>query len=145
MAERHQLVKCPPHEVWEVLASGDSYARWVVGTQRILGVDSSWPAVGAELCFQAGLGPLRVTDKCVVRVCEPGHRLELEAKAEPFGSARIAFTLAPWGDYTLVTLLEHPLRGPGVRLYGPISERLLQMRNHSLLANLAQVVGADGG
>lgn len=143
MAQRHQLVKCPPHGVWRVLANGDSYARWVVGTQKILRVDPTWPAVDAELRFQAGLGPLHIKDSCIVRICEPQHRLELEAIAQPFGTARIAFTLTPWGDYTLVTLTEHPLLGSGARLYGPISERLLHLRNRSLLINLAQVAVGD--
>jgi len=131
MAERHQLVKCSPDQVWRILASGDSYARWVVGTQRILSVDAAWPAVGAELCFQAGVGPLRITDSCVVRISEPEHRLELEAMADPFGTARIAFTLSPWR------------LGPGARLQGAVSERLLHMRNRRLLDNLARVAVTD--
>lgn len=139
MAKRHQLVKCSPDQVWRILASGDSYARWVVGTQKILSVDAAWPAVGAELRFQAGLGPLRIKDSCVVRICEPQHRLELEAMAEPFGTARIAFTLSPWSTHTLVTLDEHALLGPGARLQGAISERLLHARNRRLLDNLARV------
>lgn len=143
MAERHQLVKCPPHKVWRVLANGDSYAKWVVGTQEILRVDSTWPAVDAELRFKAGLGPLRIEDSCIVRICEPQQRLELEAVAAPFGTARIAFTLIPWSEDTLVTLDEHPLLGPGARFYGPISNRLLHLRNRSLLSNLAQVAVSD--
>lgn len=143
MAERHKLVECPPPQVWHVLASGETYARWVVGTQKILHVDSDWPAVGAELRYQAGLGPIHVKDSCLVRICEPRHRLELEAVAEPFGTARIAFTLSAWGKHTLLTLDEHPLRGPGASLYGPVSERLLHLRNRRLLDNLARVAGED--
>lgn len=139
MAKRHQLVKCPPHQVWRVLADGDSYARWVVGTQEILHVDPAWPAVNAELRFQVGIGPFHFKDSCIVRICEPEARLELEAKAEPFGTARIAFTLVPWSVNTLVTLDEHPLLGPGTRLQGPISDRLLHLRNRRLLDNLANV------
>lgn len=142
MATRNQLIKCHPHRVWRVLANGDSYARWVVGTQKIMHVDAVWPAVDAELRFQAGLGPLHVEDRCVVRICEPERRLELEAVAQAFGTARIAFTLTPWSDYTLVNLNEHPLSGPGSRLYGPISERLLHLRNRRLLLNLAKVATA---
>lgn len=143
MAERHRLVKCPPQRVWQALADGDGYARWVVGTQRILSVDGAWPAVGAELRFQAGVGPFRIEDSCVVRVSEPWQRLELEAIAEPFGSARIAFTLNPWSDDTLVILDEHPLWGPGARLHGLVTERLLHLRNRRLLDNLARVAAGD--
>jgi uncharacterized protein YndB with AHSA1/START domain len=139
MAARQQLVKCPPHQVWQVLADGSSYAQWVVGTQEILHVDPAWPAVGAALRFQLGLGPLHFQDSCVVRICEPERRLELEARAQPFGTARIAFTLIPWAADTLVILDEHPLLGPGARLQGPPSEFILHLRNRRMLGNLARV------
>ena len=140
MARRQQLVKCPPHQVWKVLADGESYARWVVGTQEILHVDAAWPAVDAELRFQAGIGPIHFEDSCVVRICEPQLRMELEARAKPFGTARIAFALVPWSHNTLVVLDEHPLLGgPGARLQGPLSEQLLHVRNRRLLRNLARV------
>jgi uncharacterized protein YndB with AHSA1/START domain len=143
MAKRHQLVESPPHRVWQVLANGESYARWVVGTQQILHVDPGWPGVGAQLRFEAGFGPIRFADSCIVRISEPEHRLELEAKADPFGTARISFTLTPWSTGTLVGLDEHPLAGPGVRLFGPVSQRLLHLRNRRLLDNLARVAVAE--
>lgn len=138
MAQRQQLIKCPPPQVWEVLADGASYAQWVVGTQEILDVDPAWPDVDAVLRFQVGVGPVHFQDSCTVRICEPERRLELEAKAEPFGTARIAFTLIPWGADTLVILDEHPLLGPGARLQGPPSELILHVRNRRMLANLAR-------
>lgn len=145
MAERQQLVKCPPHQVWQVLANGESYAQWVVGTQEIIHADPVWPAVDAELRFRAGIGPLHFEDSCTVRVCEPERRLELEAEAYPFGTARIAFTLLPWGVNTLVLLDEHPLQGPGARLQGPASEFLLHVRNRRVLGNLARVAVSGQG
>ncbi|MEU1424366.1 SRPBCC family protein [Kitasatospora sp. NPDC005751] len=139
MARRQQFIECPPEAVWSVLSDGRNYAEWVVGTRDIEHADADWPAVGTLLHFRAGIGPLTVDDRCVVRICEPGTRLELEAKAEPFGAARIAFTLVPWGANTLVFLDEHPLTGPGSRLQGPPSELLLHLRNRRLLGNLARV------
>lgn len=138
MAHRQQLIKCPPDRVWRVLADGATYARWVVGTQQIIDIDPAWPDVGATLRFQVGLGPLHFRDSCAVRICEPGRRLELEANAEPFGTARIAFSLIPWGEHTLVLLDEHPLLGLGARLQGPPSELLLHLRNRRILGNLAR-------
>jgi uncharacterized protein YndB with AHSA1/START domain len=139
MAERQQLVPCPPHQVWRVLADGESYARWVVGTQEIVHVDETWPAVNSALRFRVGVGPLHFTDSCIVRICEPEGRLELEAKAEPVGTARIAFRLLPWSEDTLVILDEHPLRGPAARLQGPLSELILHLRNRRILGSLARV------
>jgi len=138
VARRQQLIECPPDRVWRVLADGATYARWVVGTQRIVDIDPAWPDVGAALRFQVGVGPLNFRDSCTVRICEPGRRLELEAKAESLGTARIAFTLIPWSEHTLVLLDEHPLLGPGARLQGPPSELLLHLRNRRILNNLAR-------
>jgi carbon monoxide dehydrogenase subunit G len=138
MARRQQLIEAPPERVWQVLADGATYARWVVGTQDILATDPEWPQVGAALRFQVGLGPLHFRDSCTVRICEPGRRLELEAKAESFGTARIAFDLVAWGEHTLVLLDEHPLLGVGARIKGPPSELVLHLRNRRILGNLAR-------
>ena len=144
MARRQQLIESPPARVWQVLADGATYARWVVGTQRIIAIDTAWPRVGAVLRFQVGLGPLHFRDSCAVRICEPGRRLELEAKAESLGTARIAFDLIPWGGHTLVLLDEHPLLGVGARLQGPPSELLLHLRNRRILRNLAREATRSG-
>ena len=144
--QRHQLVKCSATAgVARCWPTATATRRWVVGTQKILRVDAAWPAVDAELPFRAGIGPIHFKDSCVVRICEPQLRLELEAMAEPFGTARIAFTLIPWSDNTLVILDEHPLLGPGARLQGPISERLLHLRNRRLLSNLARAAVSSRG
>lgn len=144
MAKRQQLVKCPPGQVWDVLSDGRRYAQWVVGTQRILHVDPSWPDTGASLRFQVGVGPLHFENRCVVRICEPRRRLELEARADPLGTARIAITLIPWGDHTLVILDESPLLGLGARMHGPPVELLLHLRNRHMLGNLARTA-VEGG
>ncbi|MFC8723065.1 SRPBCC domain-containing protein [Kitasatospora sp. NPDC057198] len=138
MAQRQRLITSPPERVWDVLANARSYARWVVGTQDVLDADEHWPAVGARLRFRVGLGPAALEDTCVVRICEPVRRLELEAAADPLGTARIAFSLVPWGEDTLLLLDEHPLRGLGARLENPLTELLLHLRNRRLLGNLAR-------
>ena len=35
--------------VWRTLRDGHSYARWVVGTSTIRGVDPGWPSPGSRL------------------------------------------------------------------------------------------------
>ncbi|MFJ4675450.1 MULTISPECIES: SRPBCC family protein [unclassified Kitasatospora] len=143
MAQRQRLIDSPPAQVWDLLADAHSYAQWVVGTQDILGADDRWPEVGAELRFRVGIGPVTLEDTCVVRICESGRRLELEAKAAPFGTARIAFTLIPWGRHTLLLLDEHPLRGLGARLENPLTELALHLRNRRLLGNLDRAATRD--
>jgi hypothetical protein len=126
-----------------LLADGTRYAEWVSGTQRILDVDPEWPDVGAHLTVRVGVGPLTLDDVCVVRVSEPKWRLELEAKADPFGAARIALRLAPWGGDTLVTLDWHPLRGPGTRMHGLPVDYLVRIRNGFMLTKLARIAVAE--
>ena len=134
------LVNGTPDEVWEVLSDGWSYAQWVVGTTQIRDVDRSWPEVGSRLFFTVGRGPLRVDNQTTVRILEPKQHIEIEAHAPPIGSARVAVTVKPWGDDSVVILDEHPLRGPGARLHNGLVEALVHIRTRRMLANLARVV-----
>ncbi|MFE5328154.1 SRPBCC family protein [Embleya sp. NPDC056575] len=140
MARRQQLIDADPARVWGVLADARRYAEWVVGTRQVERFDDTWPRPGAHLVYAVGLGPLTFRDECIVRLCVPGERLELEAVASPFGTARIGIELLPWDTATLVLVDEHPLRGPAARLHGPPGEALLHLRNRRMLRNLARVV-----
>ncbi|MFJ4218646.1 SRPBCC family protein, partial [Streptomyces hydrogenans] len=108
MSRNRRLILSPPSRVWGLLADGLRYGEWVSGTQQVITADPGWPEVGSRLRVRVGVGPLSLEDTCVVRICEPGRRLELEAKADPFGAARIAMNLIPWGAHTLVLLEWHP-------------------------------------
>ncbi|MET7302440.1 SRPBCC family protein [Embleya sp. NPDC005575] len=139
MARRQQLINANPEHVWDVLADARRYAEWVVGTKRVERADDTWPRQGARLVYTIGLGPLTFQDECIVRLCDPGRRLELEAVASPLGTARIGIELLPWDTDTLVLVDEHPLRGLAARLQGPPGEVLLHLRNRKMLRNLARV------
>jgi uncharacterized protein YndB with AHSA1/START domain len=134
------LIQASPTQVWQVLSDPRRYAEWVVGTREIKQADEGWPDVDARLRYVLGFGPVTFDDECVVRVCEPERRLELEAMAKPFGSARIAIELVPWAADTVVVVDEHPLRGLGAALEGPPSELFLHLRNRRMLGNLAREV-----
>ncbi|MBW1598563.1 SRPBCC family protein [Streptomyces sp. JJ38] len=133
------MILSSPSEVWGLLADGHRYGEWVTGTQHVLAVDPSWPDVGARLRVRVGVGRLTLDDVCVVRVCEPEHRLDLEAKADPFGAARIAMRLIPWGGNTLLILDWHPLRGPGIRMHGLPVDYVVAVRNGMMLTKLARI------
>jgi hypothetical protein len=95
VARNRRLILSSPSEVWDLLSDGHRYGEWVSGTQQVTAADPHWPEVGARLQVRVGLGPLVLDDTCVVRICEPRRRLGLEAKADPFGAARIAMNLIP--------------------------------------------------
>jgi hypothetical protein len=145
MATRIAFVNGTPCDVWDVLSDGYSYREWVVGTSEIRSVDEDWPSVGSSLHYSIGRGRLRFEDRTTVRLCEPERRLELEAHAAPFGTARIGIEMLPWAEGSLVTVVEHPLRAPGVHLYNPVTEAALRLRNLRLIKNLARLVERRGG
>jgi hypothetical protein len=125
--------------VWDVLADGHRYAEWVVGTSESHPVRGQWPRTGAAIRYEVRLGPVRLDNETVVRYCEEGTRLELEAHAGALGSARIAIELRPWGEHCLVIVDEHPLRGAGGRLHNVGFEALIQLRHRTMLARLAKL------
>ncbi|MGY0488831.1 SRPBCC family protein [Streptomyces sp. WG-D5] len=139
MARNRRLILSSPSEVWALLANGHRYGEWVTGTQRILDVDPAWPAVGTALKVRVGVGPLTLDDTSTVRICEPEQRLELEAKADPFGAARVAMNLIPWAGHTLFVLDWHALRGPGTRMHGLPVDYLVAVRNGMMLTKLARI------
>ncbi|MCD0451588.1 SRPBCC family protein [Actinocorallia sp. API 0066] len=140
MAVREVFIDQPPDIVWGVLSDGKKYAEWVVGTRKVQEVDPGWPAPGASLQYVARYGPFGLSDRTVVRICAPPERLEMEIKAGPFGSVRVAIRLIPWGTGTVVILDEHPLRGISAGLHGPLSELVLHVRNRLMLRELAHTV-----
>jgi uncharacterized protein YndB with AHSA1/START domain len=146
VARNRRLILSSPSKVWDLLSDGHRYGEWVSGTQQVLAVDPQWPDVGARLRVRVGVGPLVLDDTCVVRICEPRRRLELEAKAAPFGAARIAMNLVPWAENTLLLLEWHPLRGPGTRMHGLPVDYLVSVRNGMMLTKLARIaVGEQRG
>ncbi|MET9391211.1 SRPBCC family protein [Streptomyces sp. NPDC006624] len=139
MAVRHRLIRVAPSAVWDVLADGDRYAEWVVGTSESHPVSGHWPDKDAAIRYQVRLGPVELTNRTVVRSCERGRRLELEAHAGALGTARISIELRPWGEHCLVIVDEHPLRGAGGRLHNVGFEALIQLRHRTMLARLARL------
>lgn len=139
MAVRHRLIRVSPSAVWDVLADGHRYAEWVVGTSRSEPVRGDWPQTGAAIRFQVRLGPIRLVNNTIVRRCEEGAGLELEAHAGVLGTARIAIELRPWGEQCLVIVDEHPLRGAGGRLHNVGFDALIQLRHRTMLARLARL------
>ncbi|GGS11636.1 polyketide cyclase [Streptomyces humidus] len=139
MAVRHRLIKVSPRTVWAVLSDGSRYADWVVGTSSSEPVRGQWPQVGAAIGYAVRLGPLKLTNETVVRRCEEGSELELEAHAGVLGTARIAVELRPWGEHCLVIVDEHPLQGAGGRFHNAGAEAVIQLRHRAMLARLARV------
>ncbi|MEU9139984.1 SRPBCC family protein [Streptomyces sp. NPDC048404] len=139
MAVRHRLIRKSPKQVWEVLSDVERYGEWVVGPSRAEPDEGRWPELGAALRYEIKIGPLTLHNRTIVRRSEPVSVLELEADSGPLGTARIAMELRPWGEYTLMILDEHPLRGAGGSLHNALLEVAQQVRNRAMLGRLARL------
>jgi hypothetical protein len=129
-----------PRAVFDVLRDGWAYADWVVGTRMIRAVEPGWPAPGTALHYTVGYGPLRKDDETRSMAYEPDRRLELEARAWPAGTARIELRAEPVEGGTLVSIDEHPLRGPATLLHNPGIDLLVKIRNVETLRRLERCV-----
>ncbi|CAM5463899.1 SRPBCC family protein [Streptomyces cyaneofuscatus] len=140
MAVRHHLIDRPPTAVWSVLEDETLYGEWVVGTSDSRPESGRWPESGASITYHVHVGPKRFAGRTVVRYIDRPGTLELEAEGGPWGTARIAFDIRPWGERTLVIVDEHPLRGLGGTLHNPLLDTVLQLRHRTMLARLARLV-----
>jgi hypothetical protein len=141
MAVRHQLIERSPRQVWSVLADPARYNDWVVGVAGSEPGRGQWPEVGSDLVYRVVLGPWESGGRTIVRRVEAPSILELEADSGPLGTARIAVEVRPWGGRdSIVTIDEHPLRGPAGSLHNAALDVFLQVRHRSMLSRLAEVV-----
>ncbi|MFJ8885620.1 SRPBCC family protein [Streptomyces sp. NPDC102402] len=140
MAVRHRLIRSSVEDVWAVLADSRRYGDWVVGTSESRPDEGVWPQVGSSITYTVRLGRWSAAGSTVVRRSEPPDVLELEAHSGWLGTARIALEVRRWGEDALVTIDEHPLRGPAGKLHNAVADALIQMRHRSVLARLADTV-----
>lgn len=130
-------VDVPPEKVFRILSDGWLYGLWVVGASHIRGVDDGWPAVGARIHHAVGGWPVLVRDRTVVTRVDPDRRLELSARAWPFGSACVVLTLEPDADGTTIRMKESPTSRIAAAAHNAVTDRLLDHRNNESLARLA--------
>ena len=136
-------ISASPAEVWRVLADGWLYTGWVVGASHVRAVDPRWPDVGQELHHSVGAWPLLISDSTRVLESEPTERLVMQARAWPFGEARVEVTITGAETGSTVQIDETPSKGPGKWLHNPLQDRLLSARNREALDRLAAL--AEGG
>jgi uncharacterized protein YndB with AHSA1/START domain len=141
MARNVTTFPVPIDQVFAVLSDPESYAYWVVGSDSIRAADPSWPAVGAKLHHRIGAGPFKLNDDTeVLEVTAPVH-LVLQARARPFGTARVTLDLVDLGDGTQVTMLEGPGDSVSRVLFNPVADALLRRRNDEALRRLGELAG----
>ena len=137
-----KYTEATPTQIWAVLGDGYRYADWVHGTKEIRDVDSAWPAEGSALHYTAGAGPLTYKGETTVCTSDPLARLELEVHAWPAGTVRVNIVIEASGTGSVVTLDEHPLRGPVRLLRNPLSRLGFLARTNVMIDDLLRLAEA---
>ena len=136
MAHNEIHIDAPPAAVFAVLADPRSFARWVVGSQRIRAADPEWPAEGTTFDHEVGLGPFTVADSTSVRSVDPPYLLELLVRARPFTQAVVRLELRGDGLGTAVAMDEHPADRRSRLVFNPLTDPLIRLRNAESLRRL---------
>jgi uncharacterized protein YndB with AHSA1/START domain len=140
MATTRTQIAASPDEVFAALANPANYRDWVVGSDTIRDADPAWPKVGSRFHHRLGVGPLKVNDHTEVLEVDPPHRLVMQARARPLGSAKITMLLTDGDGGTHVTMNEvagdHLSRLALNRLTDP----LIHLRNVEALRRLKRIV-----
>jgi uncharacterized protein YndB with AHSA1/START domain len=144
MPRNERLIAASPERVFAVLSDPDSYGSWVVGSDVIRDADDDWPAVGSRFQHRVGWGALKVNDDAEVVAADPPHRLELQAKARPLGTAHVVLELERRGGGTLVTMVEDA-GDPFTRLvFFGLCHVLVRRRNAESLCRLEELALGRG-
>jgi hypothetical protein len=140
LTETRRTINTTPERIFAVLADGWSYGSWVVGAAHIRDVDAGWPAVGTRVHHRIGPWPLQINDQTVVRACEPGKMLQLDAQMWPVGAAAIRVWLEPVSPTsTRVHMAETLTSGIGRLLPDIVQALLLRPRNAEALRRLDDI------
>ncbi len=145
MARNETTIRATPEQIFDVLADGRSYGYWVVGSKEIRDVDAGFPAVGSRFHHRVGVGPLTWADHTEIVACDRPRRLELKAKARPFGTAHVTLELVALPDGTTkVTMIEDAGDPLSKLLFLPLTHLLVRGRNVESLRRLSEMAEGRG-
>lgn len=139
MARTEIFVPAPASAVWNVLCDPASYGFWVVGSKEIRDADEAWPEPGSRFHHTVGFGPFTVRDHTVAEHAAAGRRLEMRAKARPFGTAKVTLELIPEGNGTRVVMIEDPGDLLTSLVFNPLTHLLVRGRNEESLRRLQEL------
>jgi len=137
MSLNERVIAAAPEDVFAVLQDGWTYPAWVVGAARIRDVDSGWPQPGSSIHHSLGAWPLLLDDATTAEAYQPPHRLTIEARAWPAGSARVDFAVAEHPEGCVVTMREEAVAGPAKLIPPSVMDPALHWRNAETLRRLA--------
>lgn len=143
MATNRRRMRCTPEAVFRVLADGWLYPAWVVGASRMRDVEDGWPRPPVTLHHSVGTWPFLLNGTTSMTEWDPPRRAVMQARGWPIGEARVTVEAEPTGDGCVVTIEEHPEKGPGALLPRFLTAPMLRWRNNETLRRLSYL--AQGG
>jgi uncharacterized protein YndB with AHSA1/START domain len=133
-SEARTEVDATPEEVFAVISDPTTYPDWLVGAQRIRGVDPQFPRPGTD--FDHSVGPaaaVTIDDSTTATSVDPPHRLDLHVRAGLF-QADVELMVVPSPKGSEIRFIERP-SGPWL-LLTPALRPLLHTRNAESLRRL---------
>jgi uncharacterized protein YndB with AHSA1/START domain len=140
MATTRTHIAASPDEVFAALANPENYGDWVVGSDTIRDADPTWPKVGSRFHHRIGFGLLKVSDHTEVLAVDPPHRLVMQARARPLGTARVTMLLAGGEGRTDVTMIEVAGDRLSRLALNRLTDPLIHVRNVEALRRLKRIV-----
>jgi carbon monoxide dehydrogenase subunit G len=133
-SEARTEVAATPEVVWAVISDPRTYPDWLVGAQRIRGVDPAFPAPGTEFHHSVGATEgTTVDDTTQATHSDPPFRLGLEVHAGPF-EADVELLVLPSPGGSEIRFSERP-KGAWIALI-PALRPFLHARNAESLRRL---------
>jgi uncharacterized protein YndB with AHSA1/START domain len=140
MSRNQIAVSASPEAVFDVLDDAAAYPRWVVGARRLRRVDADWPEEGSEFHHAIGVAGAELHDSTEVLEHEPLHRIVLEVRFRPTGTARVELVVDRTDQGTVITMEETPRSGPVSWLPKFAVDPALHLRNAWSLQRLRHEV-----
>ncbi|HLM16836.1 MAG TPA: SRPBCC family protein [Acidimicrobiia bacterium] len=144
MSRNEITVTASPEAVFELLDDATAYPRWVVGTRRLRRVDPDWPREGSEFHHAIGVPGAELHDSTEVVERASPHRIVLEVRFRPTGTARVELVVDGTDGGSTVTMEETPDSGPISWLPRFVTDPLLHVRNAWSLQRLRHEIERRG-
>lgn len=135
MGRNRTHIDAPPEDVWAVFEDPYAYPEWVVGADRTLSADASWPAPGSEFRVRLAFGAV---DKTRVRELSAPRRIVLDA-GTLLGPARVTLDLEADGTGSRVTIVEDPAGKATPAKWFPPTHAAIRLRNAESMRRLRRL------
>ena len=145
MARNDILIDAHPSDVFAALMDPKAYPEWVVGARRIRRVDPEWPRPGSSFHHESWLGLVPVRDRTFLLEADPERSVVLNARLRPAGTAGVTLKLEAESGGTRVRMNEKFIKGVAAKVWNPVFDMGMWLRNAESLRRLKRLVEKRAG